>query len=196
LRSSLARFAAAAAAALGVTVGPHLAETALEADAVSSRNDAAFVVPGASRAHAELNKGFINFGMGPQFFLQGGGTQFFIQFQGGLEFQEQLYLTFVPTFGFGQGTALITLPIGIQYDIPIRTVPNLYVYPRFGMGVGIFTAPGQAAFNITPEFGIKYVIDGKFNIGFEPFSIPIYVADSPGLPTTQYRMTFLGGLTF
>ena len=132
-----------------------------------------------------------------QFFLNGGNTQFMIQFQGGLEVQRDLYVTFIPAFGFGSGVTVINLPLGIQYDIPIRSVPNLYVYPRFSMGLGLITGGGtQAAFNIIPEFGIKYVIDGKFNVGFEPFSLPIFVADAPGLPATQYRLTFLGGMNF
>jgi hypothetical protein len=152
--------------------------------------------PSEARAQEKQGNMFANFGLGPSFFLTGGGTQFHIQLQGGLEVNKDLYVTFMPTFGFGAGTTTITLPIGLQYDIPIRSVPNLYVYPRGEMGVGIFTnVSTPATFVIIPSFGIKYVIDGKFNVGFEPFSIPIYVAGSP-FPTSQYRLTFLGGLNF
>lgn len=130
-------------------------------------------------------------GLGPGFFLDGGGSGFHLQFNGSYAFQERLWGVFTPSFLFAAGGALITIPFGVQYDIEIKSVPNLYIYPRFSLGFGVFTGGGDAGFAMIPEAGVKYVIDGKFFIGFEPFSLPIYIADST---VTVYRLNFLGGL--
>jgi hypothetical protein len=132
-------------------------------------------------------------GFGPAFAISGFGTGFHLQLNGSYAFKERLWGVFTPSFVFVGGGTLITLPIGVQYDVAIPQVPNLYVYPRLSIGVGFFTGGGDAAFAIIPEAGVKYVIEGKYFIGFEPFSLPIYIG---GGTVTLYRLNFLGGIYF
>jgi len=132
-------------------------------------------------------------GMGPIFALSGfGATAFNLNFTGGYAFNDHLYGVFTPHFSFGGGGAVIALPLGLQYDIPIEKVPGLYVYPRFSIGAAFATGPGgQAAFLITPEAGVKYNIQDKFFVGFEPFSLPIAISSAT---TVFYRINFNGGI--
>jgi hypothetical protein len=130
-------------------------------------------------------------GFGPAFFLNGGGAGFHLQFNASYAFKERLWGVFTPSFVFGNGGTLITIPFGVQYDVEIPSVPNLYVYPRVSIGFGVFTAGGSAAFAFIPEAGVKYVIEGKYFIAVEPFSLPIYIGDGTA---TMYRLNFLGGI--
>ena len=136
---------------------------------------------------------FVGGGLGPGFYLNGGGSGFHLEAAVGYAFMDQLYGVFVPSFLFGGGTTLITIPVGVQYDVPIPSVPNLYVYPRLSIGLGFVTAGGDVHFAFIPEAGVKYVIQGKYYIGFEPFSLPIYFGDGTA---TVYRLNFLGGVYF
>jgi hypothetical protein len=145
---------------------------------------------GAGREGAWL----VGVGFGPAFAISGYGSGFHLQFNGSYAFKENLWGVFTPSFVFLGGGTLITLPLGVQYDVAIPQVPNLYVYPRFSIGVGIFAGGGgDAAFAIIPEAGVKYVIENKYFIGFEPFSLPIYIGDGT---VTLYRLNFLGGIYF
>lgn len=130
-------------------------------------------------------------GLGPAFYLSGGGSAFHLQFNASYAFAENIWGVFTPSFLFGSGFTLITIPVGAQYDVAIPSVPNLYVYPRLSIGIGFATAGGDAAFAFIPEAGVKYVIQGKYFIGFEPFSLPIYIGDGT---LTVYRLNFLGGI--
>jgi hypothetical protein len=38
------------------------------------------------------------------------------------------------SFQFGDSAFVVHVPIGFQYDIPIRSVRGLYLYPRFQFG--------------------------------------------------------------
>ncbi len=100
-----------------------------------------------------------------------------------------VYLLFSPQFQLervnGQVTSTFLMaPLGIQVDIPIRSAPGLYLYPRLSVGYTLWivsedsTNPSSGNLLlhtgvILPEFGIKYVIKGRVNIGFEAFSMPI-----------------------
>ena len=72
----------------------------------------------------------------------------------------------------------VVVPVGFQYDIPIRAVPGLYIYPRLFVG---YLAHISSSSNISittngmmfaPEFGAKYVFRKRLNFAFEPFSLP------------------------
>jgi hypothetical protein len=145
--------------------------------------------PGAAESAGSI---LLGAGFGPAFAISGFGTGFHLELNASYAFKERLWGVFTPSFVFVGGGTLITLPVGVQYDIMIPQVPNLYVYLRGSIGVGIFAGGGgNAAFAIIPEAGIKYNIEGKYFIGFEPFSLPIYIGDGTA---TLYRLNFVGGL--
>lgn len=128
-------------------------------------------------------------GIGPSFSLDGGGAGFGLVLNGDYAFKEHLYGVFQPSFVFGNGGTLVMLPVGVQYDIPIPTVPNLYLYPRGSIGVAF--GGGSAAFLLMFEGGVKYNIQDKFYIAFEPFSMPIFIGSGTSV---GYRLNFLAGL--
>jgi hypothetical protein len=51
---------------------------------------------------------------------------------------------------------------------------------------------------IAPELVIKLVIARRWNVGLEPFSLPIFIASNNGQTTTSidYRILFFGGVNF
>lgn len=97
----------------------------------------------------------------------------------------------------------VMVPVGFQYDIAIPTVPGLYISPRIIGGYVAATAScnGCATTNagfIAPELAIKLVIARRWNVGLEPFSLPIFIAVNNGNTSTaiHYRILFFGGVNF
>jgi hypothetical protein len=96
------------------------------------------------------------------------------------------YIVLTPNLQFRDSYFNVSIPIGFQYDI--RIARGLYLYPRATIGYSamIFTSSfdyGPFRYYssstvhggiLTPEFGIKYVVNGRLNLGFEPFSLPIF----------------------
>ncbi len=96
------------------------------------------------------------------------------------------YIVLTPQLQLRDSFFNISLPIGFQYDI--RIARGLYLYPRASIGYSalIFTSsfdygPFRYYASTTvhggiliPEFGLKYVVNGRLNLGFEPFSLPIF----------------------
>lgn len=134
------------------------------------------------------------------------------------------YLLFPLAFQLSPGSSLITIPVGFQYDVrlPVR---GLYLTPRGIVGYtaaiasGSFcssTNPGSCTSStfvshlgvVIPEIGVKYIIKGRFNVGFDPFSLPIYFGGNNGCNANGtvctksaaavvfYRLLFYGGVNF
>ena len=96
------------------------------------------------------------------------------------------YIVFTPNLQLRENFFHISVPIGFQYDI--RIARGLYLYPRASIGYSalIYTAsfdygPFRYYSSSTvhggiliPEFGLKYVVNGALNLGFEPFSLPVF----------------------
>ena len=96
------------------------------------------------------------------------------------------YIVLTPQLQLRDSFFNISIPIGFQYDI--RIARGLYLYPRASIGYSalIFTSsfdygPFRYYASTTvhggiliPEFGLKYVVNGRLNLGFEPFSLPIF----------------------
>lgn len=137
-----------------------------------------------------------------QFLLQ-------LEFGGALDAGRQAYLTFPLTFELGgsynyynlrgpSGYNVVMVPLAFQYDIPIRAVPGLYLYPRGQIGYAAFigrNGAGTSHFGfIAPEFGIKYVLKRRWNFGGEPFSLPVFFNRDGAL--MNYRLTFYAGVNF
>jgi hypothetical protein len=108
-------------------------------------------------------------------------------------------------FGVGGTTTVgyVMVPLGFQYDIPIHPVPGLYISPRVVGGYVLTTAncngcsTNNAGF-IAPEVAVKLVINKRWNVGLEPFSLPIFIASNRGQTATSinYRILFFGGVNF
>ena len=96
------------------------------------------------------------------------------------------YIVLTPNVQFRDNFFNVQIPIGFQYDI--RIAPGLYLYPRASIGYSalVYTASFDYGpfryYNsstvhggiLIPEFGIKYVVNGALNLGFEPFSLPVF----------------------
>ena len=93
----------------------------------------------------------------------------------------------------------IAFSVGFQYDFPIL-VRGLFLYLRGNLGyeLGILTSGTDIALAhyglIMPEVGIKYVVNGKVNFGFEPVSLPI-TFNANGAQAA-YRQMFYAGVNF
>lgn len=122
------------------------------------------------------------------------GTQFAMELEiaYAVDSDNNAYLGFNPQFQFGGWSgATINLPFTFQYDIPIKSVKGLYLYPKINLGLAIFTNGGygycgrrgcyggnaEAAFTLQPEFGVKYNLFKNFHVLGEPLSFPIYIGD-------------------
>lgn len=116
------------------------------------------------------------------------------------------YLVITPQVGLRDGLYNVMVPIGFQYDI--RLARGLYLYPRVSLGYSaiISTASidfGSLHFSASqtthggvgiPELGLKYVVNGHFNIGIEPLSFPIFFTDRDYV--VWYRAMLFLGATF
>lgn len=115
------------------------------------------------------------------------------------------YIVLTPNVMFRPYFANVQVPIGFQYDF--RVAPHLYLYPRASIGYGalIFTTDyrwgpfryyAQDVVHggmFIPEFGLKFVgAGGRLNIGFEPFSLPVFF-NGDGYSIWYRFMFFIGG---
>lgn len=96
------------------------------------------------------------------------------------------YIVLTPQLQLRDSFFNFSFPIGFQYDI--RIARGLYLYPRASIGYSalVFTSsfdygPFRYYASTTvhggiliPEFGLKYVVNGRVNLGFEPFSLPVF----------------------
>ncbi len=143
-----------------------------------------------------------NFKIGPAIGAHNAGHQGAIVLEAGWSVlpNKNAYLLFPLQFQFAEGGGAIILPVGFQYDIGIKQVPGLYLYPRLSFGYAAFIASalGQTATThfgvLMPEFGAKYVYKGRYNFGGEIFSLPIYFND--GGAAVQYRILLSAGMNF
>lgn len=110
------------------------------------------------------------------------------------------YVLFPLQFQFRPDFSHIIVPVGFQYDIALP-VKGLYVYPRAFIGYVAAlskTLSGQSITShlgvFTPEFGVKYIFGGRWNVGAELFSLPMYF-NTDGAQIF-YRILFYGGANF
>ena len=114
------------------------------------------------------------------------------------------YIVFTPQVDLRPNIYNVMVPLGFQYDI--RLARGLYLYPRVSIGYSAFISTASldigslhfSANQVThggvgiPELGLKYIINGRFNIGVEPASFPIFFTDQDY--AVWYRANvFLGG---
>jgi len=96
------------------------------------------------------------------------------------------YLVLSPHVQGRPGFVNFGLPFGFQYDF--RITRSFYLYPRVSIGYGAMIYTGAYQYGpfvyydshvdhggmFIPEFGLKWVIRRSFNIGLEPFSLPVW----------------------
>lgn len=114
------------------------------------------------------------------------------------------YLVLMPQLDVRPNVYNVMVPLGFQYDI--RLFRGLFLYPRVSLGYAALISNAAVDFGsihlsasqVThggigiPELGMKYVINGRFNLGLEPLSFPIFFTDNSY--AVWYRaMAFLGG---
>lgn len=111
------------------------------------------------------------------------------------------YLVLPVQFQFLPGASAIIVPVGFQYDVrlPLR---GLYIYPRIVAGYAALLTDGQPGTPQTvlhsgvliPEFGLKYILNGRWNFGGEVFSLPLFFNTSGA--QLFYRVHLSAGVTF
>ncbi|MCS6913439.1 MAG: hypothetical protein RMK29_17105 [Myxococcales bacterium] len=149
----------------------------------------------------------VYYGSGSGYYYVRGPDFFVLQPEAGFAVTKDRngYLLAPVQFELTPGLAVVMLPFGFQYDIPLP-VPGLYLTPRISGGYaawvstgyvygpyygGYYGATSHTGF-MMPEFGAKYVIKGRINAGGELFSLPIFFG--PGGAAVQYRVLFYGGI--
>lgn len=96
-----------------------------------------------------------------------------------------------------QGTLI--LPVGVQYDISLP-VANLYIYPRVSVGyAAAIASPAGSTYTehygvAIPEIGLKYVFSGRYHLGGEFFSLPVFFSSKTVF--VNYRITLGFGVSF
>ena len=124
-----------------------------------------------------------------------------------LLFPLQFQFADVNYFVLGSGgdftVGYIMVPLGFEYDIPIHALPGFSIAPRLVAGYAALTSScsgcntANAGF-IAPEVDLKMTLAKRWNVGLEPFSLPVFIASSNGNTATSisYRILFFGGVNF
>lgn len=100
---------------------------------------------------------------------------------------------------FRPSVGTLMIPVGVQYDIGLP-VANLYIYPRVSIGYAavLVGAAGSVIadhFGVAiPEVGIKYVFSGRYHLGGEVLSLPVFFNSSTVL--VHYRAALSFGVSF
>lgn len=113
------------------------------------------------------------------------------------------YLLLPLQFQFDTSGSAIIVPLGFQYDFAVSRLPGFYLYPRLSIGYAFLSSLGASAKAvhagmIVPEFGLKYVISGRFNVGGELLSLPILFGKTPigSFANLSYRILLSFGVNF
>ncbi len=146
-----------------------------------------------------------NLKLGPAIGVKDANTQFALELDGGLAVTPDNagYIVFALQFHFGAGSTGVIVPAGFQYDFALP-VPGLFIYPRLLIGYAAFFtnvtilaveySNTSNFFALIPEFGVKYVLQKRWNFGFEPFSLPIFINGNG--TAIFYRLMFYAGANF
>ncbi|HEX2574508.1 MAG TPA: hypothetical protein VH877_33485 [Polyangia bacterium] len=138
----------------------------------------------------------LNLKVGGAFGLNASVNQFALQLDAGfaVDRARRAYIVVPIQFQFSAGTTIIMIPVGFQYDFPLP-VKGLYIYPRAMLGYAPIVGTGGGVVHagvFAPEVGIKYVLNQRWNFGFEPFSLPVLF--NQGGTLVFYRFLFYAGV--
>ena len=92
----------------------------------------------------------------------------------------------------------IMIPIGFQYDVALP-LPGLYITPRASLGYALTTGPQTLTSHFgvfIPEVGVKYVVKGRWNVGFDPLSLPFLFPFGGAAGLLHYRFLGYAGANF
>jgi hypothetical protein len=152
---------------------------------------AALLCAAAARADEPEKTGrfLINLRVGPSVVLTNGNPAGDLGLDLGYAVTPDLrgYLLLLPQAELTAGASLLVLPLGFQYDFRI---PNtaLYLYPRVALGYAAIVSSDMPTIHVgwfEPAFGLKYVLRGRWNFGFDPISFPVLFTFSR--TTGEYR---------
>jgi hypothetical protein len=103
----------------------------------------------------------------------------------------------------------IMLPVGFEYDIAIHAVPGLYICPRASLGYAAFVYNSSGVNDnvnagfFMPEVEGKFIFNRRWNVGFQPFSLPIFFGSQcfngrfcQTVTWVSWRVLFSGGVNF
>jgi hypothetical protein len=132
------------------------------------------------------------------------GSQFHLGMHFGIDVTPQLpqahiYIDLPLAFNFGNDVTDIMLIPGVEADILLPVGQPIYIYPMFGLGVGIFSpsrGDTQSAFAIRLGAGVKYVLDGRWNFFFEPLNLEFYPVGIENATLGFYNLLFGAGVNF
>ncbi len=113
-----------------------------------------------------------------------------------------------PTLMGNRDVFLIAIPLGLEYDIPIRRAPGLYLYPQLlvGYAANVAVLSGDVALQggatsatlhqgyAQLVFGGRYAFKNRLELLFEPLSLPVYF--SRGSALLLYRARVGVGVRF
>ncbi len=157
------------------------------------------LVANDAQAQEKAGPWMLNLKLGPAIGVSNADTEFALVLDAnyGIAFNRNLYIGLPINLQFSGSVFTGGLfPIQVQYDFAIPQVRGLYVYPRFVVGYGLIHVSGggggtsSAAF-IEPAAGVKYILNGRWNFGFEPFSMPIFARSGAAV---FYRLLFYAGI--
>ncbi len=173
----------------------------------SSSSAAAAPAPSAPPPPVEkLGRFMANFKIGPALCLYNCSHQGALLVEIGYSVlpSKNAYLLLPLQAQFAPASAAIIVPLGFQYDLAFPGVSGLYVYPRLSLGYAYLVdrissgSPSLHAGIAIFEFGLKYVLRGRWNIGGELVSLPIvFGQNSAGaFANIYYRLMLSLGVNF
>jgi hypothetical protein len=115
--------------------------------------------------------------------------------------RQRAYILLPIQFIFNGDGAYIMIPVGFQYDFHIWK--NLFLYPRGFVGYTFYAGNnGSGGTNVqfsnvgvvAAELGLKWIFKKRWNVGFEPFSLPVVFNSNVAI--FFYRLNLYGGVNF
>lgn len=96
-----------------------------------------------------------------------------------------------PTMTGSRDVFIISIPLGFEYDIPIKRVPGLYLYPQLlvGYAANVEVLSGSVALQgggnsatqhqgvVEAVFGARYAFRNRLELLLEAVSVPVYFSN-------------------
>jgi hypothetical protein len=164
----------------------------------------------SAHAQGEIAGPFkLDFQLGPYIGVSDwNDTQFGVGFIFGIDLTSMrryhIYFDIPVNFAFSSSGntdfTFITILPGIEahFRLQTPTIP-IYLYPRFGMGVGIARTswPGDSVsdsgFGLNFGFGVRFQLAPIFHLFFEPMNLQIFPAGFEGATPVTYYLVFGAG---
>lgn len=106
------------------------------------------------------------------------------------------YLGLMPMFQINDNFTVINIPLTFQYDIEIKKVKGLYVYPKVTAGYSHWVEGEGNYFMTGVHGGVKYQFHEHVHAGGEPIGFTFYVGERNGRSDFNAQYHFLGHIGF